>query len=457
MASSTSRRTFLLTGAAVSAAAQTKITATPAASVRYRMLGKTGLKVTELGFGSEAVSDITVFERAVDAGLNFFDTARSCQGGNAEQALGAALRGKRDRVVLCTRSYADNDCQISLDLDASLPALGTDHVDIWYLGQKDSPRQITLEMLAAQRAAQKAGKTRFRGLSSHRPAAVAEFAIREKFDDSDSLQLRHRQAARSVQDGRDESRLGPRPLQGGGIGVVAMKVITGGYRQLKIDEKNVDIHARPGSRIAAIRWALRKDRVQTTSVRMTDAAQLEENLRAMSGEYSQSDERLLAAYTDSVRPVLCRMCGACDGQCPQGTPVADVVRAVMYAEGYGQFNMGATAFRRRVQSLACSECSTCAVACPNAVGVAERMRRGAGIVLLIDALRTSWQLDFDDQAALGSIRGLDGSMMDVDRALRDREAQAGALGVIAGHAAEGAEDFGEQVLRHTGSVVPHAQ
>src|SRR5215471_3056106 len=111
------------------------------------MLGKTGLRVTELGFGSEAVSDITVFERAVDAGLNFFDTARSYQRGNAEQALGAALRGKRDRVVLCTRSYAHNAREISLDLDASLKALGTDHVDIWYLGQKDSPDQITPAML----------------------------------------------------------------------------------------------------------------------------------------------------------------------------------------------------------------------------------------------------------------------------------------------------------------------
>jgi aryl-alcohol dehydrogenase-like predicted oxidoreductase len=95
------------------------------------MLGKTGLKVTELGFGSEAVSDVTVFERALDAGLNFFDTARSYQGGNAEQALGAALRGKRNQVILCTRSYADNARQAVLDLDSSLRALGTDYVDVW--------------------------------------------------------------------------------------------------------------------------------------------------------------------------------------------------------------------------------------------------------------------------------------------------------------------------------------
>src|SRR5215467_6104393 len=182
MSYESSRRTFLLSGAAVAANAQTKSNRPASPAVRYRILGRTGLKVTELGFGSEAVSDVSVFERALDAGVNFFDTARSYQNGNAERALGAALRGKRNQVTLCTRSYADNARQISLDLDDSLKALGTDHVDIWYLGEKNSPGEIKEDMLELQRAAQKAGKIRFRGVSSHRPAAIADLAIREKLD-----------------------------------------------------------------------------------------------------------------------------------------------------------------------------------------------------------------------------------------------------------------------------------
>ncbi|HTS62288.1 MAG TPA: 4Fe-4S dicluster domain-containing protein, partial [Candidatus Acidoferrales bacterium] len=160
-----------------------------------------------------------------------------------------------------------------------------------------------------------------------------------------------------------------------GIGVVAMKVMAGGYRGIKIDEKNQDIHARTGSRIAAIRWALRNDRVQTTSVRMMDMDQLEENLKAMSGNFSEQDARLLAAYTDAVRPLLCRMCGGCDGQCPYGTPVGDVVRAVMYAESYGSYEMGLETFRRSVGALRCTDCRTCTVNCLNGVRVPERMRR----------------------------------------------------------------------------------
>jgi predicted aldo/keto reductase-like oxidoreductase len=372
-----SRRAFLLSGTALSAVAQTKSGKQPSPTVRHRTLGRTGLKVTELGFGSEAVSDVTVFERALDAGINFFDTARSYQGGNAEQALGAALRGKRNQVILCTRSYADNARQAALDLDTSLKALGTDHVDIWYLGQKDKPADVKPDMLEAQFAAQKAGKIRFRGLSSHRPAVMADFIVEHKFD---VVQIPYNFAIGTRRDpfNMDATNLDAtlERFKKAGVGVVAMKVMAGGYRgAIKIDEKNVDIHARAGSRIAAIRWALRNDRVHTTSVRMMDMDQLEENLQAMSGNFSASDARLLAAYTDSVRPVLCRMCGACDGQCPQGTPVGDVVRAVMYAEAYGSYEAGLATFRRAAGALHCGDCAACTVKCPNGVGVEERMRR----------------------------------------------------------------------------------
>jgi predicted aldo/keto reductase-like oxidoreductase len=369
-----SRRAFLLAGAALSASAQPP--ASRRVELRFRTLGRTGLRVTELGFGSEAVSDITVFERALDVGLNFFDTARSYQGGNAEQALGAALRGKRDRVVLCSRSYANNARQMSLELDESLKALATDHLDVWYLGQKDSPGEIAPEMLELQRSAQKAGKIRFRGVSSHRIAAVLNLVLEQKID---VVQIPYNFA---IGTRRDPFKLDATNLDSAldrlktaGVGVVAMKVMAGGYRQIKIEEKNADIHARPGARIAAIRWALRDDRVQTTSVRMTDTDQLLENLQAMSGRYSDADSRLLAAYTDAIRPVFCRMCGACDGQCPKGTAVSDVVRSVMYAEAYGRFDLGLAAFERSGGASGCGECRACSVVCPNAVNVAERMRR----------------------------------------------------------------------------------
>ncbi len=365
MSFAASRRTFLLAGAALTACAQ-RPASTPS-PLRFRELGRTGLKVTELGFGSEAVSDVSVFERAIDIGINFFDTARSYQGGNEERALGSVLRTKRDRVILATRSYADNAAQAAKDLDASLEALSTNHVDIWYLGQKDQPDKVTAEMLDVQRAAQKAGKLRFRGISTHRIGTMVDFILREKFD---VVQIPYSYAVGTRRDPykMDVTNLDSAldRLKAAGIGVVAMKVMAGGYR---------NPHARAGARPAAIRWALRTDRIQTTSVRMTDVDQLTENLESMTKPYTDADARLLAAYTDAVQPVLCRMCGACDGQCPRGTPVADAVRSVMYAESYGRFDLGLAALERSGARLACGDCRQCTVTCPNGVAVPERLHR----------------------------------------------------------------------------------
>src|SRR5271166_5820364 len=76
------------------------------AKLDYRTLGKTGLKVTTLGFGCMITSDPSVITRAADLGINYFDTARVYQHGNNEKMVGAALKGKRKQLVLSTKSPA---------------------------------------------------------------------------------------------------------------------------------------------------------------------------------------------------------------------------------------------------------------------------------------------------------------------------------------------------------------
>ena len=72
------------------------------------------------------------------------------------------------------------------------------------------------------------------------------------------------------------------------------------------------------------------------------------------------------------------MCGQCDGQCPKGLPVADMVRFVMYADGYGQFPLGRENFQRMAaehQQVRCGDCADCPVQCPHGVHVADRLTR----------------------------------------------------------------------------------
>src|SRR5215475_7064883 len=111
------RRRFLAAGLAMPAAAsasryeeqatpQSPIRPPAAPVFRYKTLGKTGLKVTTVGFGCMITSDGSVVERAADLGITYFDTARGYQGGNNERMVGAALKRKRKDVVLSTKTAA---------------------------------------------------------------------------------------------------------------------------------------------------------------------------------------------------------------------------------------------------------------------------------------------------------------------------------------------------------------
>ena len=119
MSSSSSRRRFLAAGLALPAASSASryeeqtspapvkppAKITPSAPVfRYKTLGKTGLKVTTVGFGCMITSDGSVVERAADIGITYFDTARGYMGGNNERMVGAALKRKRKDIALSTKT-----------------------------------------------------------------------------------------------------------------------------------------------------------------------------------------------------------------------------------------------------------------------------------------------------------------------------------------------------------------
>jgi len=129
---------------------------------------------------------------------------------------------------------------------------------------------------------------------------------------------------------------------------------------------------------AALKWVLKNPFIDTTVPSMTDVDQLEENFKVMAGKFTDADQKLLTARLEEITPYYCRSCGECKGQCPKGLPVADMVRFVMYADGYGQFGLGRENFLRMAaehQAVRCVDCGTCAVQCPHGVHVAQRLMR----------------------------------------------------------------------------------
>ena len=364
-----SRRSFLAGALALPAVAadETQL------NVTYRTLGRTGLKVSTLGFGCMLTSDASVVTRAIDAGVRYFDTARVYQRGNNERMLGAAVKGKRDRVVISSKSRTRSATGMLGDLEESLRALGTDYLDIWYIHDIRDPSGITDELLGAQQKAKKEGKVRFAGLSLHGghkeviPAAIGTGQIEVllttyNFAMDDAFTPLLASAFKA------------------GLGVVAMKVMAGSFRLnegYNYDRAQQVLKQR-GAHLAALKWVLQHPFVHTAIPSIVDAEQLAENLRAMREPFDEPDRKLLQTQLGYIRPLYCRMCDACNGACPRGLPVADVLRYLTYAEGYGQFALGREHFLElpaAQQSVRCSQCPACVVKCPYGVKVAERLAR----------------------------------------------------------------------------------
>jgi len=158
--------------------------------IRRRLLGKTGLEISELGFGSWAiggnsygdVSDpesLAALQWALDSGINFFDTADIYGKGHSESLIGRAFHDRRDKVVIATKAGWDfNHGSIRANFDRSyllfaledsLQRLKSNYVDIFQLHNPPVELARDHELLEELRKWRKAGKIRFFGVSVHGP------------------------------------------------------------------------------------------------------------------------------------------------------------------------------------------------------------------------------------------------------------------------------------------------
>ena len=218
--------------------------------MQYRMLGRTGLKVSEVGFGAWAIGgpaklgDIEIgwgqvddamslraIEAAHDAGVTFFDTADVYGAGRSEILIGKALRSKRDGVVIATkvgnRTTAGGEWikdfskqWITEAIDASLTRLGMDYVDLYQLHSGTDTAQYRDETFEALEALKTAGKIRFYGISVG-PCAHGPWVIRNT--PADTIQVVYNMLER-------EPEVELLPLaQERGIGIIARVPLASGF------------------------------------------------------------------------------------------------------------------------------------------------------------------------------------------------------------------------------------
>ncbi len=144
--------------------------------MQYRKLGKTGLMISEVGFGCIPIirlgsgDAIHVLRYAFDKGINFFDTANAYH--DSEEKIGLALSGHRDEIVIATKSGERNAFGAAEHIENSLRRLQTDYIDLFQLHQvsKEKDWETITDPGGAMEAVLKAkeqGKIRHIGITSH--------------------------------------------------------------------------------------------------------------------------------------------------------------------------------------------------------------------------------------------------------------------------------------------------
>jgi predicted aldo/keto reductase-like oxidoreductase len=340
----------------------------------YRQLGSTGFLASEIGFGAMNMRDPELVHAAIDAGINYIDTAHRYMNGVNEEIIGEVMKTKRDRVFLTTKIKPGTPDEILDRAATSLKRLKTDHVDMFMLHNLDDPGLVldeaamkTFDRMRSDRMC------RFVGVSTHQnQAAILDAAVATKFWQAALVGYNYM----STQDVADAIRR----TREAGLAVIGMKNL------LNIQTRQ-PLGYPPGLRKsglsfaqAAIRWVLDDPYVDTVVPGMTAFDHLAEDVAVMGLRLGFDDRRMLRRYGERSRGSYCHGvsgCDGCSGQCPKGVDVRGINRCIGYVVGYGDARLARENFDDLPSSsrlAACDDCDECVVRCVNGLDIAANIR-----------------------------------------------------------------------------------
>ena len=377
-------------------------------SMRYRVLGKTGLSVSEIGFGAEWIGKMddaavrAMAKAAVDAGVNIVDCWMSDPA--VRSALGAAIAPERDKWVIqghIGSTWQDGQYVRTRELDKVIPAfedqlerLRTDHVElgmIHYVDDVDEFKKImagefyeyVLQLLAE-------GKVEHVGLSTHNPdvalEAVADgrvemimFSVNPAYDlmpATDDINV-------YFADDYDESLAGMDPVRAklyaaceeANIGMTVMKGYAGG-RLLDAQKSPFGCAMTPAQ---CIHYCLTRPAVCSVMVGIESVAQLEEALAYESATMDELDyASVLAGAEAHAWKGQCTYCGHC-APCVVGINIALVNKFADLVAMHDESQSGAREHYREldVTAQSCIGCRECEKRCPFGVAIADKMEQTA--------------------------------------------------------------------------------
>jgi predicted aldo/keto reductase-like oxidoreductase len=345
--------------------------------MQKRILGKTGWKVSVIGFGAIKLSQIPqrdcdiLLNRALDEGINFVDTA-DCYG-DSEEKIGTALGQRREKFYLSTKIDERDGPGVQKKLERCLRRLKTDWIDLVLFHDvrgDEYDRLFERGGLETLEAAKRDGKIREIGISIHHSLPMMRRAVESGV--FSVLMV----AYSAFDEDRLEADLIPRAHKRG-VGVVAMKPLAGGIlAEGPSETKGRAITEGESLAQISLHYVLANPTISCAIPGMKELYELEENLcvgRQPRKLNPDEIKRLMEGVGDAGKG-FCRNCGYCL-PCPEGIPIPDIFRFESYHDRYGLKDWAIKQYRSlAVKAVACSECRQCEELCPYGVPIPERLK-----------------------------------------------------------------------------------
>lgn len=327
--------------------------------MEYRILGKTGLKVSALGFGGIPIQRIDskgtkeLMHRAMEAGINYIDSARGYT--VSEAFLGEALEGIRDRFIIATKSMARDRESMARDVEISLNNFRTDYIDLY---QIHNPDEAQLQQVCAPGGAlealieaRDAGKIGHIGITLH-SADVFRQALELPWVETIMFPY-------NIVETQGEELIAACAQRN--IGFICMKPLAGGA----LDDAAL-----------AMRFIAANPNVTVTIPGMAQISELEQNVAAFCdpSPLTEAEQEKIRQIRRELGTNFCRRCNYC-APCSAGIGIP----SVFVAEGYyTRYHLESYAISKYQSSGApassCIDCGLCEQRCPYHLPIRQMLK-----------------------------------------------------------------------------------
>ena len=327
-----------------------------------RELGKTGLIINRVGIGGIPIQRITkaeavdVINYALDAGVNFIDSARgyTC----SESYIGEALKERRSSVYLATKSMARTYEQMKKDIDISLGNFQTNYIDLYQMHNVKNSEEFYLIISndGAYRAlleAKNEGKIRHIGLTVHSQDFLKWLINSEYCSLIETVQF----PINFIEDNGIELL---KLAKDHGLGTIAMKPLGGGA----IDNGKI-----------GIKWLLNQDNLDVAIPGIGDKKEIDDIFSINDLTITEEDSKYISKLKDDLKGDFCHRCGYCM-PCTKGIDIPGTFTLERYYLYYNLKDWANTRyFSAKVLPSACINCGACVKRCPYELDIPNKLKK----------------------------------------------------------------------------------